>query len=230
MLHQGVGTQRPQFVNLKGPDNPGVVAPLAACRMSRQLLVMRGRVFSVEVDGHRLRTCRAPQLMTYMASGSKYMSEQCVQGADCSPKYNRWHCHHLRFPSPVVGCGRHCANPNLWLHWRGLCADTEQEMLRPISWFACSSTFLFIFTFFYISFLVVAAASAEDSTCVPPCHKMGSQTLLPPSDPDNVILKNTHERATRAAPCVSGGTCYSRLRTKSPTPAAGPTGSTRQGW
>ena len=42
----------------------------------------------------------------------------------------------LTVSSPVVGCGRHCANPILWLHLRGLCADTEQEMLRPICWYA----------------------------------------------------------------------------------------------
>ena len=39
-------------------------------------------------------------------------------------------------------------------------------MLRPISWCACFSTFLAYFSFPF-SFLVVAAASAEDSICVP---------------------------------------------------------------
>ena len=42
----------------------------------------------------------------------------------------------LTVSSPVVGCRRHCANPTLWLHLRDLCADTEQEMLRPISWYS----------------------------------------------------------------------------------------------
>ena len=39
-------------------------------------------------------------------------------------------------------------------------------MLRPISWCACFSTFLAYFSFPF-SFLVVAAASVEDSICVP---------------------------------------------------------------
>ena len=53
----------------KGPENPAV------CRGN---CWYPGRVFIVEVDVQPLRACRAPQLMSYMASGSRNMSEQCV--------------------------------------------------------------------------------------------------------------------------------------------------------
>ena len=46
VLHQGEGTQRPQYVKWKGPEDPGVAAPLAAagCRGN---CWCAGRVFSV---------------------------------------------------------------------------------------------------------------------------------------------------------------------------------------
>ena len=84
VLLQGEGTQRPQCVKRNGPENPGVAAPLAAadCRGN---CWYAGRVSSEEFGGQRLRACRAPQLTTYMASGSTYTSEQCVQRADLQP-------------------------------------------------------------------------------------------------------------------------------------------------
>ena len=42
----------------------------------------------------------------------------------------------LTVSSPVVGCKRHCANPTLWLHLRGLCADTTGD--APSNLLVCS--------------------------------------------------------------------------------------------
>ena len=40
---------------------------------------MRAGSSARRVDGQRLRACRAPQLTSYMAPGSRFMSDQCVQ-------------------------------------------------------------------------------------------------------------------------------------------------------
>ena len=54
--------------------------------------------------------------MTYMASGSKHMSEQCVQRADCSPID-----HSASFPDNIAGIAiTYCflARSGLWASLR----------------------------------------------------------------------------------------------------------------
>ena len=101
------GDPRTPAPKVKGPKDPGVAAPLAVAATAG----MRAGFSARRAGGQRLRACRAPNLMSYMASGARYMSGQCDRSwflindvvnclsSDFSPMFNQlrlatlcWHC------------------------------------------------------------------------------------------------------------------------------------------
>ena len=98
----------------EGTEGPWRCGATGCCRLLRQAATagMRARSPTWRVSGQ-------PTLEYSLSS-------------DCCPLIKQ-----LRFATislALPSLGGQGANLTLWLHRRGLCADTEQEMLRLISW------------------------------------------------------------------------------------------------
>ena len=75
-------------------------------------------------------------------------------------------------------------------------------MLRPISGCACFSAFLAYFSFLF-SFLVVAAASAEDSICVPLPGALPPLGTLPSGTPKKSCCHDERPSGVRIRPLLA---------------------------
>ena len=101
----------------------------------------------------------------------------------------------LAVSSPVVGCGCHCANSVGTLTG---CADTETGD-APSNLLVCSFKYVFAYFPSLLSSLVVPAASAEDSTFLPPPGALPLPGTLPSGTSANRCCQDERVSAVREA-------------------------------